>query len=44
MMDWFDLDVNMTYEEWKAKDQLEILDLIDFLQEIVDDEDEWIDE
>ena len=40
-MDWFDLDT-MSYEEWKNKDKVEILNLIDFLQEIIDDE--WIDD
>lgn len=45
MRDWFDLDT-MSYEEYQNKDKVEILNLIDFLQEIIDDEwidDEWID-
>ena len=44
MMD-IKLDVNTTYEEWKQQcDKTEILNLIDLLQEIIDDEDEWIDD
>lgn len=34
----------MSLDEWKNKNKTEILSLIDFLQEIIDDEDEWIDE
>lgn len=44
MMDWFDIDTTMSYEEWKNKDKTEILDLIDFLQEIIDDEDDDADD
>ena len=36
MRDWFDIDT-MSYEDWKNKDKVEILDLIDILQEIVDE-------
>lgn len=36
MRDWFDIDT-MSYEDWKNKDQVEILNLIDFLQEIIDE-------
>ena len=43
MRDWFDIDT-MSYEDWKNKDKVEILDLIDILQEIVDDEDDAGDE
>ena len=46
MMD-IKMDYSMSYEEWeqwKNKDKTEILNLIDLLQEIIDDEDEWIDD
>ena len=35
-IDWKSIP-EMTYDEWKDKDKTEILDLIDFLQEIIDE-------